>query len=389
MGIGRSERGLPTGVTVRKHKDAQSIQITFQWGAIRCRESLPLPPTPANVKFAKALRDEIMAKIVRGVFVYAEYFPKSPRAGKATNTVTIGALLDAFIADGETAVGRGNMAPSTLDGYRKAVRYHLKPTFGALLASQLTGAEIRAWVKSVTLTAKSVRNTLIPLRAVVADAINDKLIKENPFDQVALDRLLSKTAMPSTYVVDPFTPTEVLLICNAATGQARNFIKFAFATGLRTSELIALQWSDVDLKARTVRVHRAFVLQLDKGPKTHAGNRVVELDDQALAALEGQREWTQLRGKHVFINPRTGKPLLDDQAVRKCVWRPAIEKAGVRYRNPYQTRHTFASTRLSQGANPWWVAAQMGHEDVEMISRTYGKWIPEAGKQRHARSGGE
>ncbi len=381
MGIGRNERVLPTGVTVRKHKQAQTIQITFQMGAIRCRESLPLPPTPANIKFAKALRDEIMAKIVRGTFVYGEYFPKSPRAEK-TATTTVATLLDNFMQEGETAVARGNMAPSTLDGYRKAVRHHLKPTFGHLLVAQLTSTEIRAWAKSVTLTAKSVRNTLIPLRSVVADALNDKLIKENPFDQVALDRILAKTAMPSTYVVDPFAPTEVAAICNAAKGQARNFIKFAFATGLRTSELIALRWSDVDLKARTVRVHRAFVLQREKGPKTMAGNRLVELDEQAVAALEAQREWTQLQGKLVFHNPRTGKPLLDDQAVRKCVWKPAIEASGVRYRNPYQTRHTFASTRLSQGANLWWVAAQMGHEDVEMISRVYGKWIPEAGRER-------
>jgi integrase len=378
-------------VTVRKHKQAQTIQITFQMGAIRCRESLPLPPTPANIKFAKALRDEIMAKIVRGVFNYGEYFPKSPRAkktAKPADTLTVGAMLDAFITDSQAAVDRGNMAPSTLDGYRKAVRHHLKPYFGAMLASEVTGATIRAWAKSVTLTAKTVRNTLIPLRAVFSDAINDDVVKANPFDRVALDRILAKSATPSTYVVDPFTPTEVAAICNAAKGQARNFIKFAFATGLRTSELIALRWSDVDMKARTVRVHRAFVLQLEKGPKTVAGNRVVELDDQAMAALEAQREWTLLQGKLVFHNPRTGKPLLDDQAVRKCIWKPAIEATDVRYRNPYQTRHTYASTRLSQGANLWWMAAQMGHEDVQTISRVYGKWIPEAGQVQQTKKGG-
>jgi integrase len=48
----------------------------------------------------------------------------------------------------------------------------------------------------------------------------------------------------------------------------------------------------------------------------------------------------------------------------------------VRYRNPYQTRHTYASTLLSANENPWWVAKQMGHVDVEMVFRHYGKWIP-------------
>ena len=50
----------------------------------------------------------------------------------------------------------------------------------------------------------------------------------------------------------------------------------------------------------------------------------------------------------------------------------------MRYRYPYQTRHTYASMMLSAGENPLWVAAQMGHKDWSMIARVYGKWIPEA-----------
>ncbi|CAB5689695.1 Site-specific recombinase XerD [Comamonas aquatica] len=45
--------------------------------------------------------------------------------------------------------------------------------------------------------------------------------------------------------------------------------------------------------------------------------------------------------------------------------------------NPYQIRHTYASTMLTAGANPWYVASQLGHEDVEMVFRTYGKFIRE------------
>ena len=47
----------------------------------------------------------------------------------------------------------------------------------------------------------------------------------------------------------------------------------------------------------------------------------------------------------------------------------------MRFRNPYQTRHTFASNLLMLGALPLYVATQMGHADTTMIVRTYGKWI--------------
>ncbi len=54
-----------------------------------------------------------------------------------------------------------------------------------------------------------------------------------------------------------------------------------------------------------------------------------------------------------------------------------MRQAGVRYRNPYQTRHTYASMLLSNGENIMWVAKQLGHVNVEMVIRTYGKWIPD------------
>ena len=49
----------------------------------------------------------------------------------------------------------------------------------------------------------------------------------------------------------------------------------------------------------------------------------------------------------------------------------------MRYRNPYQTRHTYASMMLSAGENSLWVAKQMWHRDTEMIIKNYGRWIPD------------
>lgn len=63
--------------------------------------------------------------------------------------------------------------------------------------------------------------------------------------------------------------------------------------------------------------------------------------------------------------------------VRKTAWLPIMARSGIDYRNPYQIRHTYASTLLTAGGNPWYVAQQLGHEDVEMVFRTYGKFIRE------------
>lgn len=145
---------------------------------------------------------------------------------------------------------------------------------------------------------------------------------------------------------------------------------------MRTSELIALRWQDVDWAHGLVLVRQAWVSGEIKGPKTEAGRREIKLLPPAREALLAQRVHSQLANGCVFLDPRTGDPWSGDKPIRELFWRPALRRAGVRYRYPYQTRHTYASTLLSAGENPVWVASQMGHKDWVMIVRTYGRWIP-------------
>jgi hypothetical protein len=63
---------------------------------------------------------------------------------------------------------------------------------------------------------------------------------------------------------------------------------FAAATGLRPAEWLALEWCDVDLKARVVYVHRSFTKGRLKCPKTDASRRAVPLQRIALDAIERQ-----------------------------------------------------------------------------------------------------
>lgn len=58
------------------------------------------------------------------------------------------------------------------------------------------------------------------------------------------------------------------------------------------------------------------------------------------------------------IDDKTGLPWKDGKAIRKRIWMLALERAGMAYRKPYQPRHAFASTVLSRGENPLWVAEQ-------------------------------
>lgn len=128
-------------------------------------------------------------------------------------------------------------------------------------------------------------------------------------------------------------------------------LQFWFATGLRPGELQALERPTIDWERRIARIEQNQVAGVIKAPKTAAGVREVELSDEAMAALRAQRVISG-QGVRVWVNPRTGQPWGTDAQVRKTFWLPICARAQVDYRNPYQIRHTYASTLLTDGQNP-------------------------------------
>ena len=363
------------GVNVREWGTGQSIRIVFRYRGVLCRETLKIEPTKANLKYAERLRGEIINAIGLGTFNYADYFPTSKRArlfGHVIIKATTGELLKDYMA-----IAEKTLEASTYNGYRKVCDAHLYPTFGRIPIRELSPVIIRNWITELNLTVKTVRNIITPLRNMLDQALNDGVIERNPLDKLVLSKLINKKTSQSNWEVDPFDQDEIKAILNEATGQARNLFQFAFFAGLRTSELIALEWGDIDWLKGLVRVSRAVVLKQEKGTKTKSGSRDVLLLPPALEALKNQKSFTYLEGNRVFYNPRTNTPWETDGQIRKTCWAHILKKAGVRYRNPYQTRHTYASMMLSAGENSLWVATQMGHKDTEMIIKHYGRWIPD------------
>lgn len=374
MGTTESPK-LPRGVTIRKHRNGETINITFTYKGVKCREPLSnLDVTPKNIKYAERTLGEIYNKIERGTFVYAEYFPRSTRLkifGNAAAGKTVKMYLDEYLVICETR----KLSPSTIGGYKKCrsalSALHMFP------ASELTPAALKTWIQNQKTTLKTIRNQLSFLRSALDEAVTDGVLPINPVSLVTASRYQrDKSEAESSYVVDPFSPAEVDALLTAAVNtQWENLFRFAIQTGLRSSELCALRWRDIDFVEKTVHVQNACVVGVIKGTKTKAGTRKVELTDEAMMALINQKAFTFMKDATVFEDPKTNNPWASADAIRKKAWVPTLRKAGIRYRNPYQTRHTFATSHISRGANLFWLAAQMGHKGPEMLFRHYGRYL--------------
>lgn len=343
-----------------------SIVLEFSYKGVRCRETIKLPPTERNLDLVSKQKQAIQYEIATNQFDYARHFPNSKKAlqlsDRAGYHVTLKKQLNDWLI-----VAQKRCQPSSVREYKAAISRYLEPEFGHLTLAEFKSGHVQSWISTLNLSGKTINNLLIPLRQALEQAYIDELIDSNPMARV-------KNLKFSTREPDPFSDSEVKKILSVLKGENRNLIQFAFATGLRTSELIALRWEDVDLNTKKVFVRVAIVRGREKTPKTKSGHRTVELDRRALAALSCQKQFTALIGNRVFLDP-LDQSLLDDQRIRKKIWKPALKDAGIRYRAPYQTRHTFASNKLMQGKSPFWVATQMGHSSPNQTFQSYARWI--------------
>lgn len=368
------------GVEVR----GSAIRITFPFLGQRCRETLALSPTPANLKHAARLRAEILDKINIDGFDYGKYFPKSKRLRRLRMERTRQAPSFGQLAEQWLAIKRDECQHSTVGAYQDALRKHLLPKLGARPVDSFIYSELAGLVSHLACNRTKTRNNVLtPLRGVFELALRDGLIADNPTRHIRNRRVQKDPP-------DPFSRDEMERILTAFTARGqealRNYFEFAFTSGLRTSELIALSWADVDFVGGVVAVRQARVRNQVKSTKTYR-SREIELTARAQHALKRQVAISfkddDLSG-WVFLDPATGEGFADDRAPRERYWYPVLDALGIRRRPAYNCRHTFATLALLAGSNPMWVSRQLGHANMKLLLDTYSRWIDrsDAGRNR-------
>lgn len=351
-----------------------TMRVSFYYEGKRCRPVLkvddePMRPNKANLAYARRLAQEVKAKIAAGEFVMAEYFPESGDGGPTTLAKQLDTHLAAQRVEGSTKDGYTAAA-----NFWKNASYHdtdLQLPMGPVPLRQLKLSHVlTALARRPELSGKTINNYVSVLRGALALAVKDKIIRENLANEVP-------SASWQREPPDPFTPAERdTIIAHAQAkhaGQVASMIRFWMWSGLRTGELLGLRWTNVDLASGTVLVREAKVDRKRKGTKTSV-TRTVRLNSESRAALVAQKSHTFLKGEEVFQDPRHGAEWDTEANFRKVFWTPMLKALGLRYRRPYQCRHTYATAMLMAKMNPAMCAKQLGH-DVKVFLTIYAKWI--------------
>jgi integrase len=162
----------------------------------------------------------------------------------------------------------------------------------------------------------------------------------------------------------------------------------ALSTGLREGELLALRWSDVDLREGHLQVTRTLHYLTNKGlqfgePKTRRSRRRVALSKETARVLTIHRtrqleRRLLLGGSYVdndlIFATELGEPVKPYSIAPR--FKRITRKAKLGQMRFHDLRHTSASLLLAAGVHPKVVSERLGHSTVNLTLDTYSHVLP-------------
>src|SRR5262245_13796990 len=376
------------------------LAFRLYWDGHESWEGTGLRDTTKNRQRMEARAVLISEEMECGAFEYLKWFPSGNKASlfkpqtekaneRKAEPKTIRQRYDDWIKDKVPPIAKKSRGRK----YRSHFTVHILPLHGDKWMHLYGVTEIRELLADLTqkkhLTVKTAKNVMnATLRAFFRDAVAEKVIGKNPFDELP-KKWWPRTVRPEP---DPFTEEERDRILdyfkskyfhNGKGGWPQGFVFLftQFWSGARPSETTARKWRDYDPRTRKVSITTSRVDGEEGPPKTAKSKRTIELLQPVGEYLEKTKPLHAASSDYIFTN-RKGKPIDQKEFAERHFW-PALSALNIRHRDFYATRDTFISVMLSRGENSKQIAEYCG-TSLEMIEGSYGKWIGGAQSFGHA-----
>lgn len=284
---------------------------------------------------------------------------------------------------------KSDVRPSTFSAYEMHARLYLIPALGEVPLQALTRQDVRAFYNRLAddggdrgvLSPKTIHNIHLTLHRSLADAIEDRLLQNNPADKAHKlpgDRPEMKVWAPEQLRA---------FLDYVASDRLFALWRLAATTGMRRGELIGLRWVDLDLDAALLNVVQTRI-KGDGGthfgrPKTKKGRRVVALDETTTLALRSHRirqaeerlKWGPTYVDEGLVFTRENGAAIDPDVISQMFQRSA-KAAGLERIRLHDLRHSYASAALRSGVPTKVVSERLGHASVAFTMDIYSHVLP-------------
>lgn len=257
---------------------------------------------------------------------------------------------------------RPGLRPKTVQLYRYLLRAHLlHGAFGSTTVAGITEADVRRWradMLSAGVTPVTAAKAYRLLKAIMATAVDDGLIRRNP----CRIKGASVEKSPERPVL---TIGQVYALADAIGPRYRALILLACFCGLRWGELAGLQRADIDCGRKTVRIARQLCEVAGREPflappKSDAGKRTVSMPSLIVADISSHLDtFTQPEADALVFTSPHGMPLRHAN-FRRRFWYRALAATGLSV-HLHDLRHTGNQLTAEAGANPRELMERMGH----------------------------
>lgn len=382
------------GIEERNRKSGTSYRARVRRDGMELRADFTTPEEAVAWR-ARALRDLREGRTPPAPS-RAVPLPAAPLASRSVVTLedACRALVKGMAAGTIRTKKRTSYKSSVVEKYESMLRVHaLDPEFGigSLVLSEIEPADARDFINGLAdrTSPGTAHKVLTALKVVGHQAVADRLISLNPFTAVTAPQSDEGEKPIRVITIDEADRIRDAARClDARMGRSRAFplTALAFATGLRSGELLALRYGphSLDLDAGRIvvgpkgnlgRRRQDGVFPVIR-PKSRASEREVEMTPSAVRILREHRFATgrPRDGAFVFSDER-GNPLCGATAFYRDCWRRAVADASIPDPRPrlHDARHHWAIFMLRAGVQPQVIAKLGGWASVKILLDRYGK----------------
>ena len=244
---------------------------------------------------------------------------------------------------------------STAEGIRKLLDKHILPEFGKLPLVAVERERVAAFHARLNRVPYAANRAVALMSRMYGMAADWEMVPDgtNPCRAIVRhrefkrERFLTDTEFRRLGEALAEAPVKGGVSVHAVAA-----IRLLMLTGCRKSEILSLQWKDVDLEARELKL-----------PDSKTGPRVVPLSPAAVKVLE---ELPRVPGSPWVIpgqKPGTHMTNLNDP------WQVVRERAGIEKARIHDCRHSFASRALALGESLPAIAKLLGHSQIQTTAR--------------------
>lgn len=322
-----------------------------------------------------------------------EEYPTESAARKAP---VVQAILLRLNAEQPTAAGSASLGAviaryeqeemperySTRAAYQSYIRNQIRPRWAETAMRAVKPMAVEDWLRSLTLAPKTKSHVRSLMHTIFQCAERWELIEKNPIKLVRVKGGTKRLKTPRV-----LAPEEFHSLLPLIREPYRTMVLIAGCLGLRVSEIVGLQWRDLDFPGRTLLIQRSVVHGRVGDVKTEYSRDSVPLDTAVIKALilHKERSFFSTPEGWLFANPVTERPYHQEEIQKKHIRRAGVA-SGIGGDIGWHTfRHSYRSWLDETGAPLTVQKELMRHASIQTTMNIYGKAMTDSKRQAHSK----